>query len=54
MPATRAETAFELSYLIPVNANFAIQPDLQYVVHPNTDPQLSNSLSFQLRFAISY
>ena len=54
VPATRAETTFELSYLIPVNANFAIQPDLQYVVHPNTDPQLSNSLSFQLRFAISY
>ncbi len=53
-PATRAETAFELSYLIPVSDRFAIQPDLQYVVHPNTDPRLANSLSFQLRFEIAF
>ena len=54
LPTARTETTIEASYLIPVNANFAIQPDLQYVIHPNTDPQLANSLSFQLRFAISY
>ena len=54
VPVTRNETAFELSYLIPVSDRFSIQPDLQYVVHPGTDPRIANSLSFQLRFEVAF
>ncbi|MFZ1990300.1 MAG: carbohydrate porin, partial [Alphaproteobacteria bacterium] len=51
--AHRAEAAIELSYLAQLADWAAIQPDLQYVIHPATGPSLSNALVFQLRFEIS-
>ena len=36
LPVTNAEKTIELTYLIPVNSGLALQPDLQYVVNPNT------------------
>jgi porin len=52
-PNTRAETAIELSYLAPIADWLAIEPDLQYVVNPDTDPALGNALVFQLAFNVS-
>jgi porin len=49
-----AETTFELTYLTPLSAHFTVQPDLQYVIHPNTDPALANAWVLQLRFEIAF
>jgi porin len=50
----RAETTVELSYLTRVSGHVTVQPDIQYVVHPNTDPALADALVLQLRFEIAY
>ena len=50
----RAETTLELTYLTQVSKHLAVQPDLQYVMHPDTDPALSNSWVIQLRFEIVF
>jgi len=47
------ETTFECTYLTPINAHFAVQPDLQYVVHPSADRNRKNALVAMLRFEIS-
>lgn len=53
-PAARSETAIELTYLAQVHKQFVVQPNLQYVIRPGTDPNIRNSISFQLRFEIAY
>jgi porin len=53
-PAKRTETVLELTYLVQVSKSIALQPDLQYIVHPNTDPALKDALAFLLRFEISF
>lgn len=54
LPVTRAETTIELTYLIQVNSWLALQPDLQYVISPNTTSTISNALAFQLRIEASF
>ncbi len=55
LPVTNAETAFELTYLVQANAGLAQgQPDLQYVVTPNTTPTIANARAFQVRFELSF
>jgi porin len=54
IPVTAAEKTIELTYLIPVNAWLAVQPDLQWVISPNTTPAIRNALAFQLRFEIAF
>jgi porin len=49
-----AETAMELTYLAQVASWFAIQPDVQYVIQPNTDPRLHNATVVQLRFDLTF
>jgi len=53
-PAQKSETAVELSYLAQISKSVAVQPDLQYIVHPNTDPAIRNALAFLLRFEVSF
>jgi porin len=53
-PATAAETAIEFSYLAQVASWLALQPDVQYVIHPNTDPRLHNATVAQLRFEMTF
>jgi porin len=53
-PAQRSETAIELTYLAQISKSLAVQPDLQYIVHPNTDPGIKNALAFLLRFEVSF
>jgi porin len=54
LPVTNAEKAIELTYLIPVTPWLALQPDLQYVITPNTTPAIPNALAFQLRLEMSF
>ncbi len=52
-PATRAEVAIEGTYLLQMGEHLALQPDLQYVVSPGTDPPLKNAIVFALRFELA-
>ena len=48
------ETAIELTYRAPVSGWLTLQPDLQYIINPGTDPQQDNALTISLRFELSY
>lgn len=51
--AARVEATVELTYLAQATTWLAVQPDLQYVIHPNTDRGLSNAVVFTIRFEIA-
>ena len=48
------EVALEGTYLMQLTPWLAIQPDVQYVLHPNTDPTIRNALVAFLRFELSF
>jgi porin len=50
----RAETALEATYKFQVVDNFALQPDVQYIIHPAARPGLSNALVVGLRVIVSF
>jgi porin len=50
---TRAETTIELSYLTQPSKHFTLQPDLQYVIHPDTNAAIANAWVLQLRFEVA-
>jgi len=47
-----AETALELTYAIPLSDRLAIQPDLQYIIHPGGDRTLDDALVIGVRMAV--
>lgn len=49
-----AESAFELTYLAQISSHFALQPDLQYIIDPNTDRRVPAALTFTLRLEFSF
>ena len=53
-PVTRAETTIEITYLTQLTKWLAVQPDLQYVIYPGTNPTIPNALALQLRFQIAF
>jgi porin len=53
-PVTGAETTIEITYLTQLTKWLAVQPDLQYVIYPSTNPTIPNALAFQLRFQIAF
>ena len=54
LPVTNAEKTIELTYLIPVTTWLALQPDLQYVITPNTTATVPNAWALQLRIEMSF
>lgn len=50
---TGTETALELTWLLQVGKHLAVQPDLQYILHPGTDPRRKDALVTALRFELS-
>ncbi len=50
----RAETTIEWTYLSQLSKHLSVQPDLQYVRHPNTDPSITDAWVLQLRFELSF
>jgi porin len=52
-PTSRTETAVELSYLIQATSWLAVQPDIQYVIHPDTAPTIPNALVFAVTFEVT-
>ncbi len=49
----QGETTIECTYLTPLTPHVAVQPDIQYVVHPSADRSRKNALVMFLRFEIS-
>ncbi len=54
MPVEDAEVVLELTYLAQILPWLAIQPDLQYVINPDTDPSRQDAFAAGLRVAISF
>lgn len=50
---TSAETAFELTWRVPVGEHLVLQPDVQYVVEPDSNPAIDDALVFILRVELS-
>jgi porin len=53
-PVDAAETAIELSYLSQATSWLAVQPDAQYVLHPNTNPRVRNATVVQLELEMKF
>lgn len=53
-PVERRETVWELTYRIEFGEAFALQPDVQYVVNPSTDPTLDDAWVVGLRFEAAW
>lgn len=49
-PVGRTEVAIELTHLMQVRPWLTLQPDLQFVIGPGTDPRVHDALAFTLRF----
>jgi len=48
-----AETSIEATYRLAATETFALQPDVQYIVHPAGAPRLPNALVFGLRVVLT-
>jgi porin len=49
-----SESTVELTYLAQVRSWLAVQPNLQYVIHPGSAPTARNAVVPGLRFAVSH
>lgn len=52
--AGRSEVTLELAYRSSVTSWLNVQPDLQYVFNPNTDPRVANALVCMIRIEVSF
>lgn len=48
------ETLVELTYRAEISPAFSIQPDFQWIIHPGSDPRISNSGVAMLRFELTF
>lgn len=53
-PVNDAETAYELTYSDYVTPWLSLQPDVQYIVNPGTDPTLDNALVVGARAVVTF
>lgn len=53
-PVERRETIWELTYRMEFGEAFALQPNLQYVANPGTDPALDDAWVVGLRFEAAW
>jgi porin len=49
-----AETALELTWRVPLGEHVVLQPDLQYVIDPDTDPAIDDALVAILRVEVAF
>ena len=52
-PSKSAETAVEATYKVQVKDWLSVQPDLQYVLHPNGDRAIANAVVVGLRINVN-
>lgn len=51
---TAAETAFELTWRVPLGDHVVLQPDVQYVLDPDTSEAIDDALVVMLRVELSF
>ena len=51
-PVENAETTFEITGQFGVCRQVSVQPDIQYVINPNTDPAIGNAVATFLRLNV--
>ncbi|MFP3947255.1 MAG: carbohydrate porin [Longimicrobiales bacterium] len=54
IPVTEAETSVELTYRARVTRRIFLQPDLQLVIDPNTDPRIPDAWLFTTRLELRW
>ncbi|MEY4256165.1 MAG: hypothetical protein RLZZ141_1392 [Pseudomonadota bacterium] len=52
LPLKSGEMAFELTYAAQITPALALQPDLQYIIHPGGDSSLGDALVIGLRVSL--
>lgn len=50
----RAETVLEVSFRHQLSDRLAVQPDIQYVIHPDWDPSRGNALVAGMRLQVTF
>lgn len=50
---TSGEQAYELTWRIPCGAHLVLQPDVQYVVDPDSSPDIGDALVLLLRVELA-
>lgn len=50
----KAETNIEITYLAVLTSSVSLQADFQYIVNPNTNPDISNALALGARLLLSF
>jgi porin len=53
-PVDNAEIALELTYRAHLTPWLAVQPDIQYVINPGTEPAVKNAFLVGIRFEVSF
>ncbi len=53
-PVDAAELAIEVTWRIPVGEHLFVQPDLQYVLNPNTDPSIDDAVVIGVRIEAAF
>ncbi len=53
-PVSGSELNFELTYYVQFFPWFSVQPDVQYIVNPDTNPLIQNSLCFDVRISVTF
>ena len=53
-PVKNNEQDYELTYRAKINDYMTLQPNVQYIVNPNTDPALKNDLIIGMHIEIGY
>ncbi len=51
--ADRAETILELTWRLTVSDHLVMQPDIQYIINPGTDPALKDAFALGLRLELT-
>jgi porin len=54
VPVNATETTIEIGYLAQLAPWIGVQPDVQYVIHPNTDPTVANATIVQIRAQVTF
>ena len=52
LPLKSGELVFELTYAAQITPTLALQPDLQYIIHPGGDSSLGDALAIGLRISL--
>ena len=53
-PVDGTEIAIEMTYAAQISPVFTVQPDIQYIINPGTDPSLNNALAVGVRLGVAF